>query len=136
MKTLLTSNWTNSNTDTITPVIDLIVNHKIIDMGNSDYVLIYDMDEQISPFGIGANEWAHEDIVSIDIRTTYKRATMTDIRAHLIKMKDEVFRILKANIENPDTDFQLAILKHKKDLSDKSVGIGRMVIDVSMKKWC
>jgi len=120
----------------MTPVIDLIINRKLIDMGNSDYVLIYDMDEQIQPFGIGAQDWAHEDIVSIDIRTTYKRAAMTDIRAHLIKMKDEIYRILKAKVVDPDSDFQLAILKHKKDLSDKNIGLGRMVIDVSFKKWC
>lgn len=134
-KNVLTNNWLSANTDSVTPTIDLVVNRKLIDLANGDVILLYELDEPIDPFGIGAQEWAHLPTVSIDIRTTNQRTAITSIRAHLIKMKDEVLRIMKANVSNPDSDFCLAVIRRRKDLSDKSIGIGRMVIDVQFRKY-
>lgn len=135
VKTLLETDWTDSNTDSITPIVEIIMNAKTINAVNNDYILLYELDESIDPFGIGAQEWAHKRVVSIDIRTTFKRAAIPDIRPHLIKLKDEVFRIMKINVDNPDADHQLVHLRRRRDLSDKSIGIGRMVIDVELKYW-
>ena len=135
IKTILDANWNNSNTDSITPVIEPIVEHKTIDLANNDYILLYEIDEGIDPFGIGAQEWAHDKIFALDIRTTYKRAAIPDIRAHLEKIKDEVLRIIKANVADPDANHHLLLPKRKKDLSDKSIGLGRMVIDTNLKYW-
>lgn len=135
LKTILNDNWNSSNTDNMTPEINIITDVKQIDAANGDHILLYEMIEPIEPFGIGAQEWAHDRQVSIDIRTTYKRASIPDIRPHLIKIKDEALRIIKSKVDNPDADHHLLVPLRKKDLSDKSIGIGRMVIDVSLKYW-
>ncbi len=135
LKTLLDNGWVSGNTDDITPKVRIITQVKTINAVNDDFILLYELDEGVDPFGLGAQEWAHDRISSIDIRTTYKRAAITDIRAHLIKIKDEVFRILKASVDNPDADNQLLLIRRRKDLSDKSIGIGRMVFDTSLKYW-
>lgn len=135
VKNLLVANWISDNTDSLTPEIMVIMDAKTISLADYDYILLYEVDEGVDPFGIGAKEWAHERIVSIDIRTRYKRAEITAIRAHLTKIKDEVFRIFKANVTNPDADHHLAMIKRKRDLSDKSIGLGRIVVDVSLKYY-
>ncbi len=135
IKTILTDNWNSDNTDSITPTIDFIQNHKELDMANKDYVLIYEVNESHAPFGIGGTTFAQENSVSIDIRTTYKTADITAVRGHLIKIKDEVLRIVKANLDTPDSNFKLLLPKFRKDFSDKATGMGRMVIDVTLKRW-
>lgn len=135
IKTILETNWNSSNTDGITPIFDYIVNQKTINLANNDYILLYELDEGHRPYGIGGQDFEESPTVSIDIRTTYKRAHISDIRDHLIKLKDEVLRIIKANIAKPDSDYQLLLPVRKKDLSDKTIGIGRMVFDVQLKKW-
>jgi len=89
----------------------------------------------MQPFGLGAETWDRNHFVSIDIRTTYKRAAVADIRAHLIKMKDEVLRIVEANVLDVDSDFHLMIPIRVRDRSDKSMGLGRYIIDISMRDW-
>jgi hypothetical protein len=111
------------------------MDQKTISMADIDYVLLYEVDEGIDPFGLGGQEWAHERIIAMDIRTTYKRAAIPDIRAHIIKMKDEVYRIVKANLSDPDSDHHLLKLKRRRDLSDKRTGVGRFVIDTSWQFW-
>ena len=71
----------------------------------------------------------------IDIRTTYKIAEIDDIDAHTVKLKDEVMRIIKANIKDPDSTHQLLLPVRERDLSDKNNGLGRWVIDVQLKAW-
>ena len=135
VKNLLDSNWNNANSDSITPTVSIISEKKQIQMADSDHILLYEINENIDPFGLGATEWDHDRVASIDIRTTYKRAEISDIRAHLIKMKDEVFRIFKANVLDPDVDTHQALLLRRRDLSDKHTGVGRIVIDVSLEYW-
>jgi len=135
IKTLLDSDWLKANSDSLTPTVRVISEKKQIMMSDGDHILLYEINENIDSFGLGATDWAHDRVASIDIRTTYKRAEISDIRAHLIKIKDEVFRIIKANVANPDTDHQLLVPLRRRDLSDKHTGVGRMVIDVSLKYW-
>lgn len=134
-KSILTNDWNSVNTDDILPIIGEIVHYKMLDLANNDYVLLYIMEEPIDPFGIGAQEWAHLPTVSIDIRTTYKRTAIPNIRAHLIKIKEEVIRIIKSKVANPDSDYQLAVPRRLRDLSDKSIGIGRMVVDINLRHY-
>lgn len=135
IKTLLENNWNSANTDSLTPTIKIITDTKQINAANGDFILLYEVNENIDPFGVGGQEWAHDRRASIDIRTTYKRVAIPSIRPHLIKMKDEVLRIIKANVSNPDADHQLALPVNRRDLSNKSIGIGRMIIDTSFKYW-
>jgi len=137
IETLLSNNWNNSNTDSVTPTIDKIgdFRQKELDIRNKDYVLIYEVNEAIAPFGLGGQTWEEAPTVSIDIRTTYLATELTSIRAHLIKMKDEVLRIIKANVSDPDANYKLLLATNRRDLSDKRTGMGRMVIDVQLKRW-
>ena len=135
IKTVLTADWNNSNTDSITPTIDFVGNHKLLDMNNNDYVLIYEIVENQLPFALGGTSYEKENPVSIDIRTTYKGSAMADVRAHLIKIKDEIDRIVKANVDSPDSDWKQLLPLRRKDLSDKNRCLGRMVIDVQLKVW-
>ena len=135
VKNTLTSDWDNDNTDSITPTIDFIGNHKLLDMVNNDYVLIYEIDEKQRPFALGATTYEKIGDVAIDIRTTYKGSAMSDVRAHLIKIKDEVDRIIKANVESPDSNWKQWLPVRRKDFSDKNRCIGRMVIDCVLKVW-
>lgn len=135
IKTLLDNNWNEINSDSIVPTVSKIMDKKQISCADGDHVLLYEINENINPFGIGALEWEHLPNCSIDIRTTYKLSEMSDIRPHLMKMKQEVLRIMKANVSNPDTDYTLILPVRKKDLSDKSIGLGRMVIDVELRRY-
>ena len=127
--------WLSSNTDSLTPTVAKIVDVKVIDTANQDYIFLYEVDEPIDFFGLGAVDFQHSQMVSIDIRSTYLRSFPQDIRAHIIKVKDEVIRILKANISDPDSYYHLLTIIRKRDLSDKSVALGRFVIDIKMQHW-
>lgn len=130
----LSSNWNNANTDSIIPVIGKVYDYKELLFSRNDYVLLYETDEVISPFGIGGIDFKHEPTVSIDLKTSFKgTTTMTDVRKHLQKMKEETMRIIKDSIL-PGASFLLMLPRRKRDLSDKSVGLGRLVIDVSLVK--
>jgi len=133
---VLTNNWTASNTDSITPTIGRVTDYKRIDVASTDWVLCYEIDEIWEPNAIGGKEWATINDVSIDIRTTYNSTmNVANLRSHVVKIADEVKRIIKANIANPDANFQLLFLTRKKDLSDRSVGLGRMTIDVRLRNY-
>ena len=119
IKTLLSNGWTSSNTDSITPTFDLITNQKQLDLRNNDYVLLYYLNEDVRPFGIGGQTWDEEEMVTIDIRTAYTGAALKSVRDHLIKVKDEVKRIIKSKVANPDASYQLLKLVRTKDLTDK-----------------
>lgn len=135
MKTLLDNNWNPQNSNSLTPNVATIYGEKLIDVANFDQILLYMVDEPVDPFGIGATHWQHDRIVSIDIRTSYKRANIKDIRGHLMKLKTEVLRVLKKNVKDPDSDHHHMVPLRIRDLSDRSIGIGRNVIDASLKNW-
>ena len=135
LKSLFIAEWNPSNTDNLTPNFEMITDVQTLSMADGDYILFYELNENVNPFGIGGVDWAHERVASVDIRTTYKRAEIRDIRSHLIKMKDEVFRILKSKVVDPDGDHHQALIVRRRDLSDKRKGFGRMVVDTSLKYW-
>ena len=135
IKTLLTNGWNDANTNSITPVIDFVEKYKQLDLRNKDYVLLHSLTDAHSPFNIGGTTFHNQKGAVIDIRTTYKNAVWADVRGHLIKIQEEVERIVKANIADPDGTHQLFQLASGRDRSDKNVGIGRYLINVTLKKW-
>ncbi len=132
---LLNDNWDKSTTDNIKPVIDRIFNRKIQDLENNDYLLLYELGETIDPFNIGGTTFQEITGISIDARTSNKIDSISGVRGHVIKMREEVKRILKANLQDPALPFQLLIPRRVRDLSDKSVGLGRVVMDWDLKYW-
>ena len=133
INTLLEADWNNDNTDSITPTIGKVFDFKRIDLrfGESkDYILNYHYAPYSSvPSGIGVAKKRTTDSISIDIRTMISRS-------HGIKVRDEVERILDANILNPSSEYQLLNPdKTCTDLSDKSIGLWRFVWDVQLKNF-
>lgn len=132
---LLNDNWRDENTNLITPIVDHIFNRKELDLNNNDYLLLYEIGETDDSFGIGGSRWQEITGLSIDIRTTKKVTSIIGVRTHLMKIREEVKRILKANIAEPHKPFQLLLPRRVRDLSDKMVGIGRAVLDYDIKYW-
>jgi hypothetical protein len=131
----LNDNWDKSRTDGILPIIGPIFDYKELEMGNQDYVLIYEVDEQNKPFGMGGIEFHEESRISIDVRTSYKQSSMSDVRMHLVKMKKELGRIIEGKI-NPKiyNGYYNLWMIDKRDFSDKMRGLGRIVIDCTLKR--
>lgn len=133
--TILSADWTSANTDTITPVIGEIYSYKTLDLANYDYVLGYLVNVNHNRMGLGGNTFSYIATVSIDIRTTYKNAVPSAVRDHLIKLKDEVIRIMETNLSNPDSDFRLLLSSTSRDFSDRSRGMGRWILDINLERY-
>jgi len=136
---LLSDNWRKENTDNIFPVIDFIFNRKQQDLDNNDFILAYELQETDDPFGLQgeSNTFRFQEItgLSLDVRTTKKVAVFSEVRIHTTNIRQEIKRILKANMAAPHLPFQLLIPRRVKDLSDKSTGMGRVVFDYDIKYW-
>jgi len=127
---ILSSNWTSANTDSITPKIDQIFDVKryggLTDVNSS--ILVYEQKAIPAVNGFGSTSRRRDQPVSVDIRTTISRA-------HFIKLHDEVERIFATKIINPDANFD--ILDPDEgwiDLSDKRKRIWREVYDIKLIK--
>jgi hypothetical protein len=137
VQTVLSGSWTAGNTDSITPTFGKTAeyNYKLLDLANNDYVLVYELPESIMPFCIDGTTFEQTSAATIMLWSTYKNAALNLRRAHMIKMKDEAIRILKANIKDPDANFRLMYRIRRRDLSDSRTGICKMAIDIDLKKW-
>lgn len=126
IKTLLSENWNASNTGNETPIIDLVVNQKRVDLGISSAILIYQIDRSEYEMAIGAGEKGIKEYVTIDIRTAKSRD-------HLLLLYAEVERIIDGNIKTT-TGWDFVRIQTVKDLSDKMRKLWRYVIDLEMWK--
>jgi hypothetical protein len=124
----LSTGWTKANTGAIKPTFKRIFDVKRIDLApNADYVLGYSVagSYAIRARGLGKNEW-EEVVVSLDCRSTVSRQ-------HSLDMRDEVMRVIRANmITVLGSKYNLIKLERVTDLTDKMTGIYRMVIDVRL----
>lgn len=134
---ILSSSWLIANTDGKLPQFSPIYNVPgRIDVGQSDYVLGYSVSHEEKPAGLGYGEVDYTDVVSIDIRTAGINASAPKNRQHLLNMRDEVRRIIYANklgIGNPITYKQPSVTRIV-DLSDRSIGLWRMTLDIKLWK--
>ena len=127
VKTLLEDSWTSGNTDSITPNIDYIWNWKRVDLSNKSAVLLYAPVPHVSEFaGIGSTTEKTEDQITIDIRTIVSRD-------HANKLRDEVHRIVDGNIIHPDSDYHIWRRTGYNDLTDRSTGLYRYVIETVLE---
>lgn len=136
LKTLISDNWNAANTDSITPVIDIIYNQpKAMDLNENDFVLFYSTSTLIEAAGFGGSSVANVDEATrIDIRTGNTEGPDDD---HFRKVLAEVRRIIMTNIVNPDANFQeLNPYKTGTDLSNRTRNIYRYVWDVNLIERC
>jgi len=129
MVNLLSSNWNASNTDNITPTFSAVYDVKRIDLGwKGDYVLCYLVDRLPEKNSIGTASKRIIDTVSIDIRTMVSRA-------HLIKMRTEVERILDASLVSVGNSYDILNPDLRQlDLSNKAIKLWRWIIDAQLIK--
>jgi len=132
---IMDDNWDKGTTDGIKPIVGKIFDYKELDMANQDYILLYSPDEGLDAFDISATSFHEQPYISMDMRTTFKRAVLSDVRTHLMRMKRELYRIIKANIRDPGNTYRLLKPRRNKDLTDKRIGMGRIIFDLELNKW-
>lgn len=132
----LTSDWTAGNTDDIMPTIKRIFDVRKGSLANGDYILIYPTNTPSSAYGLGGQDWTHKPNISIDVRSSNNVSVVEDIRPHVWKLIEEVRRIIKANVIVPtSSDYQVIRLRDERDLSNKTIGLGRVVIDIQLEHY-
>lgn len=135
IKSILSTNWNDANTDSKTPVFALIYDQpKQLDMTN-DYVLVYSLNMGVAPTGIGATTTATiNESIRIDIRVYNNSFPITD--DHARKVLAEVRRIIHSNVRNPSVDFDI-LNPHLdiQDLSDKTRKLFRYVVQIELLSY-
>ncbi|MCK5216599.1 MAG: hypothetical protein KAJ93_02360 [Methanosarcinales archaeon] len=125
IKTLLSDNWNSSNTGGNTPIIDLILNRNDIDVRKADFLLTYNTGA--GPIKHSGNKtFDHAWTVSIDLRTML----FTRYKLYV----DEIRRVIESKYILPSTGYHRLTLVRDVDLSDRSRGMYRRVIDVALMK--
>lgn len=130
IKDLLSNNWNIDNTDDIKPNVDVIFNYKRISLrNNEDWILLYQaIGYSQDANGIGSTTKQIKDSITLDLRSMYSRA-------HTIKVKEEIIRILDTNITNPATNYDVLKVTDVKDLSDKTIKLWRFIIEIEMEGY-
>ena len=123
IKDLLIDNWDNTNTNSLTPIIDLIVNRANVDVRANDFILIYNTGAgPVSHSGV--RTFSHLWTVSIDLRTVL----FTRYKLFIAEIK----RIIEGKYLSPANNYHRLFSIRDTDLSDKKRGMYRRVIDVQL----
>jgi len=119
-----------ANTDTVTPTIFTVDTKKRIE---GDCVFVYMADDSRPEYtGIGEVSQRHyTTLLRVDIRTFAR----TSQRAHLIKMLTEARRILNAYIKSPYNTNYHFFVGTERDLSDKSIFMGRFILNCEVREF-
>ena len=139
---LLISEWTDTNTDTNTPIIKKIFKQsKEIDFAvNKDYILIFTQTTINKESGLGNNTF--EDVfetLTIDVRSSNDQMRDTDLSddLHFNKLIAEIDRILKVNKLNFSVNYnEIKSLQQWQDLNDRNRGIFRKVKTIELVSFC
>lgn len=138
IKTLLSTSWTDSNTDSITPTFAKKYEHpKNYNLRpNNDLIYLYGTSTDLLPSGIGNPTYSDvNETLSIDIRSRPAQGSLTS-DSHARKVLYEVLRIIKGNINNPSSGFEIINQDISyTDTSNTVVGIFRYVIDVRLQAY-
>lgn len=137
VKTILTTNWTNTNTSSITPTFYFVTDKKRIDFGaNRAIILIQVPRPLVETAGIGNSGKNEDNRFEIDIRVLG-----SDYRTLFLECIEETKRILQANKINPCTSaskplITTSILEYDgqgTDLSNGTHDFWRFLIPVQLK---
>jgi hypothetical protein len=120
---LLSDNWNSSNTGGVTPIIDTIVNRGNVDVRQGDFILTYNTGAgPITHSGIKTFDYTWT--ISIDIRSILK----TRFDLHIAEVK----RIIESKYISPAVGYDRLYMVRDQDLSDRTRGVSRRVIDVAI----
>ena len=136
IEALLKSNWTDSNTNYVTPEFVQIINSdsKKYDFRvNKAMILIHRPTFRIEKNGVEIISKRIRHKVRIDIRVLDK-----DGEELFLKIYDEVIRIFDNNIKNPFDGIQELAYEDEdnQDLSDKNKGLFRILIPIRLINYC
>lgn len=130
---LIEDNWTSANTDAKTPTFMKIIDAKVYpnNYGNYDIIYFYQLDNTVSSFALGRIDKEISTVI-IDIRSDGNG--ITDKHAHLIKLREEVKRILRANYISATAigKYDTIQITSDSDKSDKMKQLFRCLINVEM----
>lgn len=121
IKTLLSDNWNSSNTDDVTPIIDVITNRNHIDVRNGHFVLLYNT---------GAGPVSHSAIKTFDHAWTVSIDLRTVVSAKYYLFRAEIRRIIEGKYILPAAGYDRLYIIRDADLSDRTRGMYRRVIDI------
>lgn len=130
IKKILSDNWNRGNTNQRTPIIEDITTveagrGKRLDLTNKDAILLYETvhnEEQPEVF---------YDFVHTRINITVDARTMNG-REHLMKMEDEVRRVVHSQRKGDGVNFDRLLYKMRTDLSDRTKRLHRMTFQVEI----
>ena len=141
---LLKNNWNSGNTDGLLPTFKKIFEQPKTDYDfnkSRDYILGYSPTEESEEAGIGNNSF--EDTfttVIIDVRSMNRTQDSSIDRtddSHILKVKDEINRILKTNKVNPDPNVsELRSTQQWQEHNDRYRGIFRLVKTLELVEYC
>jgi len=129
VKKLLSDGWNRANTGQRKPVIQDITiidpGGKRLDLARHDAVVLYETahnEEQPEVF---------YDFVHTRINITVDARTMEG-RAQLMKMEDEIRRVVHTNRKGDGANFDRLLYKTRTDLSDRTKRLHRMTFQVEI----
>ena len=130
IKGIITAGWNRANTDQRTPIVEDITTveagrGKRLDLTNKDAILLYETvhnEEQPEVF---------YDFVHTRINVTVDARTMSG-RKHLMKIEDEVRRIIHSKRKGDGVNFDRLLYKMRTDLSDRTKRLHRMTFQVEI----
>ena len=130
IKNILTTGWNRGNTSQHTPVIEDITTveagrGKRLNLTSKDAILLYETvhnEEQPEVF---------YDFVHTRINVTVDARTMKG-RSHLMKMEDEIRRIVHSQRKGDGANFDRLLYKMRTDLSDRTKRLHRMTFQVEI----
>ena len=129
-KDIFSKGWNRRNTNQRTPIIEDITTveagrGKRVDLTNKDAIFLYETvhnEEQPEVF---------YDFVHTRINVTVDARTMNG-RKHLMKMEDEVRRIVHSKRKGDGANFDRLLYKMRTDLSDRTKRLHRMTFQVEI----
>lgn len=128
LQNILSDNWNAGNCPK--PKIAPITDYRRFDCNNEgDGCLIYEITtEEVKKDA--PHDWVGYVIsMSVDMRTMHSRD-------RLIKLRDEVRRIINLKRNTPHNSYDKLWYRRKKDLSDKSRLLWRLVVDCDFEVIC
>ncbi len=125
--TLLSNNWNNSNTGSVTPAIKNVSDVK---RSGGDSLMVYYISEAVSDASSGASSKKKTKVIAIDCRsfTSYAQGLL---------IKEEVERILNANQVNPFSDqvYDISDVTSTDDISERTRGLFRFKVLATFEQF-
>jgi len=137
VKTLISSNWTKANTDSIEPTFEYVYDKKVYTHYDGQDVVFFQeigQNQELSSLGNTARDRFYR--IRIDIRSNYEGRADDAGRSHLVKMKKETERIINTNAPYEFTNGQgIIVITNQTDLTNGMKKLWRVVYELEVRKY-